>query len=583
MSAKRLNKINRRNQAGETPLHRAAAAGKVDEVRGLLEKGAHVNVQCNAGWTPLHKACLKGYTEIVRLLCQNGAKTDIGSNDEHDTPLHDACSNGHQDVVQILLEHGANPRMQNSEGTFPHELVDDDMRELKKIIVDATNTFRETKKESNDEREDSEPPISPATKRHSRRTSTASDAPFQSAIGNSRPKRGAPAGKDDLLARDILYRDAQRRSHLHLNAMAGNDYFVKELLNMGASHSARDRDGHTPLHLASRGGHKDVVEVLLLYGADVNALSKQDETPLHEVAGRGHKDIVNMLLFYGADPTKKNSVGRTALDVAVQAESTAAEGEIDLLRQKFLEFGGILPDLGENLNVKMEEVEEAAPVSEDVDRENTANEFSTSTLPSPTLDTRILPIDEVDEKSPEPTIINSNHEETTEELTDAQALEPVITNGDVAVAVEETKPEVMQLDEPETLKSPISSSLDDFPQLSENMELGEEVLACQQETAEEADATIVENVPDIISSEPAEEEAVVKKPSAPAEPVPKPPWMELSSLELLPESLERDISSLLPLYTVQFSGEDEVYVAHTQVCSILGFKTEEFFTKCLYL
>jgi ankyrin repeat protein len=582
LSAKRLNKINRRNQAGETPLHRAAAAGKVDEIRQLLEKGAHVNVQCNAGWTPLHKACLKGYTEIVRLLCQNGAKTDIGSNDEHDTPLHDACSNGHQDVVQILLEHGANPRIQNSEGTFPHELVDDDMRELKKIMVDATNTFRETKKESNDEREDSEPPISPAMKRHSRRTSTASDAPFQSAIGSSRPKRGAPAGKDDLLARDILYRDAQRRTHLHLNAMAGNDYFVKELLNMGASHSARDRDGHTPLHLASRGGHKDVVEALLLYGADVNALSKQDETPLHEVAGRGHKDIVNMLLFYGADPTKKNSVGRTALDVAIQAVSTAAEGEIDLLRQKFLEFGGVLPELEEedNMDVKMEEVDETAPVSDDVDRENTANEFSTSTLPSPTLDTRILPINEVDEKSPEPTILNGNHGEITEELAETQSVEPIAPNDDVAV---EMKSEEMQVDDPETQRSPLASSLEDLPLPSEKIESAEEVVHYQQEEAAEVEATVVEESPDQISPEPVEEETVVREPSPPAEPLPKPQWMKLLSLESLPESLEKDISSLLPLYTVQFSGEDKVYVAHTQVCSILGFKTEEFFTKCLFL
>lgn len=548
----------------------------------MLEKGAHVNVQCNAGWTPLHKACLKGYTEIVRLLCQNGAKTDIGSNDEHDTPLHDACSNGHQDVVQILLEHGANPRIQNSEGTFPHELVDDDMRELKKIMVDATNTFRETKKESNDEREDSEPPISPAMKRHSRRTSTASDAPFQSAIGSSRPKRGAPAGKDDLLARDILYRDAQRRTHLHLNAMAGNDYFVKELLNMGASHSARDRDGHTPLHLASRGGHKDVVEALLLYGADVNALSKQDETPLHEVAGRGHKDIVNMLLFYGADPTKKNSVGRTALDVAIKAVSTAAEGEIDLLRQKFLEFGGVLPELEEedNMDVKMEEVDETVPVSDDVDRENTANEFSTSTLPSPTLDTRILPINEVDEKSPEPTILNGNHEEITEELAETQSVEPIAPNDDVAV---EMKSEEMQVDEPETQRSPLASSLEDLPLPSEKIESAEEVVHYQQEEAAEVEATVVEESPDQISPEPAEEETVVREPSAPAEPLPKPQWMKLLSLESLPESLEKDISSLLPLYTVQFSGEDKVYVAHTQVCSILGFKTEEFFTKCLFL
>src|SRR5439155_23067296 len=137
---------------------------------------------------------------IVRLLCENGARTDIQSNEEHDTPLHDACFNGHKGVVDLLLLHGANPRIQNSEGLFPHEMVGDDLPDLRQFVLDAMKTFKETKKDSIEEREDSEPPVSPATKRHSRRTSAASDAPVQQqTLGNGRPKRGAPAEHADLL------------------------------------------------------------------------------------------------------------------------------------------------------------------------------------------------------------------------------------------------------------------------------------------------------------------------------------------------------------------------------------------------
>lgn len=584
-SAKRLNKINRRNQAGETPLHRASAAGKLDEVRELLEKGASVNEQCNAGWTPLHKACLKGYTDIVRLLCQHGAKTDIGSTDEHDTPLHDACSNGHKDVVLVLLDYGANPRVQNSEGNFPHEMVDDDMHELKKIIMDATKAFKETKKESHDDREDSEPPISPAMKRHSRRTSTASDAPFQPNLGVSRPKRGAPAGKDDLLARDITYRDPHRRTHLHLRAAQGNDWFVKELLNMGANHSAKDRDGNTPLHLAARGGHKDVVGTLLTYGAEVNAPSKQGETPLHEVAGRGHKDIVDMLLFYGANPTKKDVNGRTALDVAIESASTAAEGEIDLLRQKFVEFGGVLPEVEKDLNVKMEEVEEAPPVSDEVDREreNTANEYSTSTLPSPTLDSRILPINEVDEKTPEPTVVNGDNEDTSEDANEAARLTPRVS-GNIEDAEEETRPEEMQLDEPEIeVSTAEAQSLEDLAEPASQPDPAPETLPPSEEEVFADEPTVEETMIIEVLKEPAPEEVIKRDPSPPTEPQPKPRWMELSALDSLTESFEKEVSPLLPLYTMQFKGEDKVYVAHTQVCCILGFTTEDFFSKCLFL
>jgi len=560
-------------------------------VRELLEKGASVNVQCNAGWTPLHKACLKGYTDIVRLLCQHGARTDIGSTDEHDTPLHDACSNGHQDVILVLLEYGANPRAQNSQGTFPHEMVDDEMTELKKIVLDSTKTYKETKKESHEDREDSEPPISPAMKRHSRRTSTASDAPFQSTLGSSRPKRGAATAKDDLLARDITYRDSHRRGHLHLQASQGNNWFVKELLKMGASISPRDRDGNTPLHLAARGGYKDVVETLLLYGADVNAPSNQDETPLHEVAGRGHMEIVNMLLFWGANPTKKDSNGRTALDVAIESASTAAEGEIEMLRQKFVEFGGVPPEVEEDLNVKMEEIEEVPPVSDDVDREPTANGDLTSALPSPTLDPRISPINEVDEKSPELPVVNGNHEETTEDVKEREDLRERSTEAqpsipaaaDISEDVSAEKLQDMQIDEDETRRptSGIHSS-EGSPEPATEAKNTEKVSESLQNKMAETQPSVEETVSvEVLEEKPAMEEIITKEPSPLPESVPEPRWAELSALESLPELLKEEMSPLFPLYSMQFQGESQVYLAHIQVCCILGFTTKEFFAKCI--
>lgn len=114
------------------------------EVCELLEHGAKVNSR-NAGWTPLHKACLKGYHQIVRILCEHGARTDVGADDEHDTPLHYACRNGHKDVIRVLLDHGANPRIQNSAGLFPLEVIDDDLQELKEILMEATKSFDESK------------------------------------------------------------------------------------------------------------------------------------------------------------------------------------------------------------------------------------------------------------------------------------------------------------------------------------------------------------------------------------------------------------------------------------------------------
>ena len=598
----------------------------------------------------------------MRLLCENGARTDIRSNDEHDTPLHDACSNGHTEVVQILLDYGANPRVQNSQGNFPHEMVDDDLEELKHIILEATRTFKEppTKKESViDDREDSEPPQSPATKRHSRRTSTASDAPLlllqPPPPGNGRPKRGAQSGRDDFLARDVHYRDPNRRGHLHLQALQGNGPFVRELLSIGAPHTVRDRDGNTPLHLAAKGGHEDVVQALLEYGADVNALNKQGETPLHEVAGRGHVDIVSYLLICGADPTLRDSRGRSALDVAIESASTAAEGEVELLKEKFVEKGGNLSSpLGdEDMNVKVEDSDEITEVLEALERDVpdlpeeerekdviTNGRISTSPQPSLPSETPVSPILSERKESPVPMEVEVEVEHTNG--VDAQAspaveeppapMEEVIQHEPIVPAIDE-EPQEMEVDESELKRAPspvaileaISPSIDSaesvHPEIPEpvvkdaqpeevppsspppsepevalptSVEPPVEVPVVEEEGEEavleavrqvslplpESDSTTppVESLPEApieVHAEPLPEDPQVESP-----PVPEPRWSKLMLLESLPEPLEKEISQLLPIYTMHFRDSTETFVAHPQICSLLGFTTPQFFAKC---
>ena len=347
--------------------------GKIEDVQNLLSQGANINVTCNAGWTPLHKAALKGMVDIVRLLIDHGASLDAQSAEEHDTPLHDACSNGHTEVVEVLLMHGANPTIQNVEGAFPHEMAgNNDHVQLRDRVLDAMRQWKETHTttpsiKEQDEREESEPPISPA-KRHSRRASIASDVVPQlqpsATSSSSRRSRGAPLGPQHYLADDVHFRDNIKRGHLHTCALQGDTLFVRRLLSIGADHSAKDKYGFTALHLAAKGGHLESVQALLEYGADVNALNKKGDTPLHEVAGRGHKRILECLLVCGADPTLRDSTGRTALDIAIQSSTTAAEGEVDILKEKFIELGGVLPEIKEPAEEDLPESNE--PVEEEV-------------------------------------------------------------------------------------------------------------------------------------------------------------------------------------------------------------------------
>ncbi|MGH0133760.1 UNVERIFIED_CONTAM: hypothetical protein FKN15_067305 [Acipenser sinensis] len=130
-SSRQKDKVNKRNERGETPLHMAAIRGDTKQVKELISLGADVNVKDFAGWTPLHEACNLGYYDVAKVLIAAGAEVNTQGLDD-DTPLHDASSSGHRDIVKLLLRHGGNAFQANNRGERPVDVADTE--ELEQLL-----------------------------------------------------------------------------------------------------------------------------------------------------------------------------------------------------------------------------------------------------------------------------------------------------------------------------------------------------------------------------------------------------------------------------------------------------------------
>uniref|UniRef100_A0A8C5H216 Ankyrin repeat domain 12 n=1 Tax=Gouania willdenowi TaxID=441366 RepID=A0A8C5H216_GOUWI len=131
-SSRQKDKVNKRNERGETPLHMAAIRGDAKQVKELISLGADVNVKDFAGWTPLHEACNLGYYDVAKVLIAAGAEVNTQGLDD-DTPLHDASSSGHKDIVKLLLRHGGNAFQANKRGERPLDVADS--QELEQLLM----------------------------------------------------------------------------------------------------------------------------------------------------------------------------------------------------------------------------------------------------------------------------------------------------------------------------------------------------------------------------------------------------------------------------------------------------------------
>jgi ankyrin repeat protein len=306
---------------GRTPLHAAALAGELTDVRRLLELGVDPAATDDWGATSLHLAAWEGTPGVVLALLDAGAAVDAvsrrwpsdpaaASTDAADwsevTPAVVACLAGRADALTALLERGAASRQT---AAFGFDVDEKQRRTARLGLLHAA----------------AEGGDAACIERVSR---VARDWNRKTAEGITPLHRAARKGHAEaiplLLALEPASLEARRvhgRTALHDAASVPGAEALEALLAAKATVDARDEEQFTPLHVAAAWGTAAGVRALLRAGASLEARAKTGNTPLHVAAGQGTEEVIETLVAAGAKIEATDTSSHTPLHVAAKMDN----------------------------------------------------------------------------------------------------------------------------------------------------------------------------------------------------------------------------------------------------------------------
>lgn len=322
--------VDIRDDAGLTPLMRAASSNQVRAIRALIQLDADVRTTARAGtdedmgWTALHLAARDGAAAAIDVLIEAGLDSSAPLLNGV-TPLHLAAQRGQLACMTGLIASGASleagalnlytsaqdvrkaltgrtetaPHPENGEfdRTPLHVAVTQGHRDAMLLLLDA--------KANIDARTGSG-----ATPLHLCATSNqAALAALLLARGAQREPRDA-AGHTPLLS--ALEKRTFTVAQTLLEAGAASD----ATMDLPRQVTSRQPLRVTALQKAAHEGNEDVLRFLLGQRVDLAIIDARGWTALHYAAAAGHAKAVGWLLGRGAGAQVRDASGMTAFHLA---------------------------------------------------------------------------------------------------------------------------------------------------------------------------------------------------------------------------------------------------------------------------
>jgi ankyrin repeat protein len=312
-----------RNRGADCDICTAAHIGDAARVKelldadpGLINRPSEYVTYYACSGTAIRNAAAAGHLEIVKVLLDRGADPNLP--EEGIAPrghaLYSAAANGHYDVVKLLLEHGAYPNVEveSSADTLSRVISNGDQKMLELLCSWGAARGVHLLAHYNDLQTAAAVfAANPALADDPDALGSAASESFVRLMLRYQPELPKRVGivKSPEITK-LLFAHGMNPSHadwleitpLHQLARKGDVAMAALFLDHGANLHARDEDiCSTPLGWAAKFGRPQMVEFLLQRGAKANLPDDPPwATPLAWASRRGHAEIVQLLNRFGA-------------------------------------------------------------------------------------------------------------------------------------------------------------------------------------------------------------------------------------------------------------------------------------------